>query len=144
MLAGETLAAFKLDDSHRQIKLFPAAINVADYPIPTTEFLHLAANEFVESRLIHADYKVEFGPFQLDWLDDQNMLMLQCLECHIDHADTLLRHEFSFLPAWQVDDVMASIGTSDASCGPHFDRYDGFLLQLTGAKTWRSASAQII
>ena len=48
MLAGEALTAFKRDDWHQQIKLFPAAINVADYPIPTTEFLHLAANEFVE------------------------------------------------------------------------------------------------
>ena len=24
-----------------------------------------------------------------------------------------------------------------ASCGPHFDRYDVFLLQLSGSKTWQ-------
>ena len=58
MLAGEALTAFKRDDWHQQTKLFHAAINIADYPIPTTEFLDLAAHEFVESRLIHADYEV--------------------------------------------------------------------------------------
>ena len=137
MLAGEGLTAFKRDDWHQQIKLFPAAINIGDYPIPTTEFLDLAPHEFVESQPIHADYEVQFGPFQLDKLAEQSMLMLQCVECHIDHADTLLRNEFSFLPAWQVEDTMASIGNDGASCGPHFDRYDVFLLQLTGTKTWR-------
>ena len=65
------------------------------------------------------------------------MLILQCVECHIDHADTLLRNEFSFLPAWQIDDTMARIGNDGASCGLHFDRYDVFLLQLTVTKTCR-------
>ena len=49
----------------------------------------------------------------------------------------LLQTEFTFLPLWQVDDVMASLGQSGASCGPHFDRYDVFLLQLSGSKSWQ-------
>ena len=111
MLAGEALAAFKRNNWHQQIKLFPAAINYADYAISTRTLLGLAANNVVESRLINSNYEVDFGPLTLDRLDDQSILTLQSLECHIDAAEELLRQEFAFIPAWQVDDVMASIGS---------------------------------
>ena len=137
MLAGEALAAFKRDYWHRQIKLFRAAINFSDYPIRTTKLLSLAANDLVESRLVNANYEVQHGPIKLNSLAEQNILILHSLESHIDSTEALLRQEFSFLPAWQIDDVMASIGNHNASCGPHFDSYDVFLVQLSGTKTWR-------
>ena len=120
MLASEALAAFKRDYWHRQIKLFRAAINFSDYPIRTTKLLSLAANDRVESRLINANYEVQHGPIMLNSLAEQNILILHSLESHIDSTEALLRQEFSFLPAWQIDDVMASIGNHNASCGPHF------------------------
>ena len=137
MLAGEALAAFKENYWHQQAFLFPQAVDIASYQIPKDHLLQLAAADIVESRLIQPDYGVEHGPLLLDDLPDTSMLMIQCLEYHSDKAQALLRQEFSFLPPWQVDDVMASIGSDGASCGPHFDRYDVFLLQLSGTKSWQ-------
>ena len=137
MLTGDALSAFKRDNWRRQIKLFPEAINCAEYAIPKRILLELAGNNLVESRLVNSNYEVKFGPLTLDGLAEQSMLMLQSLECHIDAAEELIRQEFSFIPTWQIDDVMASIGSDGSSCGPHFDRYDVFLLQLAGEKTWR-------
>ena len=137
MLSGETLAAFKEKDWHQQAKVFPGAIDNHKYVISAEEILKLASYDFVESRLIQRDYRVDFGPFEETSLPDASMLMVQCMECHSDIVMALLQTEFTFLPLWQVDDVMASLGQSGASCGPHFDRYDVFLLQLSGSKSWQ-------
>ena len=137
MLSGESLAAFKEQDWHQHAKVFPAAIDNHKYAISAEEILELASYDFVESRVIQRDYSVKFGPFEEYSLPDASMLMVQCMECHSDIAMALLQTEFTFLPLWQVDDVMVSLGQSGASCGPHFDRYDVFLLQVSGSKTWQ-------
>jgi 50S ribosomal protein L16 3-hydroxylase len=111
------------------------------------ELLVLASNEMIDTRIISRepaaskddhpyDYELTLGPFEQDRLDTGEMLMLQGLEQHLAVVSELLTDHFSFLPRWRIDDVMASYGDAGASCGPHFDHYDVFLLQVRGEKQW--------
>ena len=86
-----------------------------------------------------ANYELELGPFAIAALAPGEMLMLQGLEQHLQSISDLLTRHFGFLPRWRIDDVMASYGDAGASCGPHFDHYDVFLLQVRGAKHWQLA-----
>jgi 50S ribosomal protein L16 3-hydroxylase len=107
----------------------------------------LAADETIDTRIISRepatskddhpyDYELTLGPFEQDTLATGEMLMLQGLEQHLTVVSELLTKHFSFLPRWRIDDVMASYGNAGASCGPHFDHYDVFLLQVRGEKQW--------
>jgi 50S ribosomal protein L16 3-hydroxylase len=55
------------------------------------------------------------------------------------HPDRLLGvlEAFRFLPAWRIDDVMASLATPGGSVGAHVDQYDVFLIQGVGRREWR-------
>lgn len=112
----------------------------------------VAERLLVESRIIanthpsiHPDaadignYELELGPFAIEALAPGEMLMLQGLEQHLTSISDLLTQHFGFLPRWRIDDVMASYGNAGASCGPHFDHYDVFLLQVRGEKHWQLA-----
>jgi len=48
-----------------------------------------------------------------------------------------LLHEFTFLPAWRIDDVMVSYATDGGGVGAHVDNYDVFLVQGRGRRRWR-------
>ena len=48
------------------------------------------------------------------------------------HGVSALRNTLPPLPRWRFDDVMVSFATDQAGVGPHFDRYDVFLLQGAG------------
>jgi 50S ribosomal protein L16 3-hydroxylase len=52
-----------------------------------------------------------------------------------DVADLL--DEFTFLPAWRIDDVMVSYATDGGGVGAHVDNYDVFLVQGRGRRRWR-------
>lgn len=58
----------------------------------------------------------------------------------VDHAlpaaQELLRN-FAFIPYARLDDVMVSYAPPGGGVGPHFDSYDVFLLQGTGAWRWQ-------
>jgi len=102
----------------------------------------LAEEPLVESRVITgapANYELELGPFAIEALAAGEMLMIQGLEQHLEAISELLTSHFGFLPRWRIDDVMASYGDTGASCGPHFDHYDVFLLQIRGEKHWQLA-----
>lgn len=128
-------AAF-LSDFWRQQPCFdPASITTLP-DIGTAELLALAGNDLVESRLIGPDFSLTTGPMTLTSLPSESMLMINGLEQHVDSLAMMLTREFGFLPRWRIDDVMASYGNDQATCGPHFDHYDVFLLQLSGTKRW--------
>ncbi|HEX3123339.1 MAG TPA: cupin domain-containing protein [Rhodanobacteraceae bacterium] len=48
-----------------------------------------------------------------------------------------LLDEFTFLPAWRIDDVMISYATDGGGVGAHVDNYDVFLVQARGRRRWR-------
>lgn len=103
----------------------------------TQKLLELARLDSVESRLVSTPaYELRLGPFKLDTIPHDSLLMIQGLEQYFDEISQLLVEEFSFLPRWKVDDVMASAGHTGTSCGAHFDHYDVFLVQVRGKKKW--------
>ena len=109
----------------------------------TEQLLGLASQDSVESRLISSPaYDLRLGPFQLDTIPPGSLLMIQGLELHFDEINQLLIDDFSFLPRWKIEDVMASMGHTGTSCGAHFDHYDVFLLQVSGKKEWRLDDGQ--
>ena len=100
--------------------------------------LALARDEFTESRLVNCErFSLQHGPFDLDALPANQMLMVQNLESHLPDVANLLTNYFQFLPQWRIEDVMASYGNASANCGAHYDHYDVFLLQLRGEKHWQ-------
>jgi|AP95_1055475.scaffolds.fasta_scaffold00025_28 50S ribosomal protein L16 3-hydroxylase len=126
----------------KQPTVFRAAIDISHYPLNVAEIVKLTGHDLVESRMISPDHQLIEGPFE--WVDtddallpDQHLLLVQCLEQHLETAHQLIEKEFDFIPPWQIDDVMASLGEAGASCGAHFDNYDVFLLQHTGSKIWQ-------
>ena len=143
MLSGDALADFRQHSWHQKPCIFRSAISVEQYMLSTEAICRLTTSELVESRLVDStDYSLTFGPFELepndqDLLPERHLLMAHGLEQHFVEVDRLLRDNFQFLPRWQIDDVMVSVGNKSASCGPHFDKYDVFLLQFSGEKTWR-------
>lgn len=104
------------------------------------ELLRLASVEIVESRMVSSDYKLTLGPFNQATVPDGSLLMIQGLEQHLGEINQLLLNEFTFLPRWRIEDVMATLGHTGANCGAHFDRYDVFLVQVKGSKHWQMDS----
>jgi 50S ribosomal protein L16 3-hydroxylase len=110
-------------------------------PVSAAQLKKLARRDDVQSRLImrrNDKWRLSHGPMsrlpsnqQPDWT-----LLIQSLDIHDDQASDLL-HQFNFLPAARLDDLMASIATIGGGVGPHFDSYDVFLIQAQGVRQWR-------
>jgi 50S ribosomal protein L16 3-hydroxylase len=142
MLKGERLTDFQENYWRSQACVFRNAIDVAAYPLAIKDVCQLTLNELVESRMINASHELFLGPFEDSgdsdgFVPENHLLLVQCLEQHLESAQSLLRDQFPFIPPWQVDDVMATIGGTGATCGAHFDQYDVFLLQHQGNKRWQ-------
>jgi 50S ribosomal protein L16 3-hydroxylase len=103
----------------------------------------LAAREDLESRLVsHSGdrWRVSHGPFtarQLSRLPRSGWtLLVQGVDRALAAVQELSR-QFAFIPYARLDDVMVSYAPSGGGVGPHFDSYDVFLLQGSGARRWR-------
>ncbi len=98
------------------------------------------------ARLVHGQidspnaWTVNYGPFETAGLINQPAknwtLLVQDLDKVRPDCATLLE-QFSFLPRWRLDDVMASYAVPGGSVGPHSDQYDVFLIQLHGFRRWQ-------
>lgn len=126
-------------------------------PLSTEELAGLAC-EFdddeqntIDSRLIlcpdeiqqtntASKWELEDGPFAVDriqQLADKNWTMLvQSVDHWVPDVAELIKY-FNFLPRWRIDDVMVSYASKGGSVGPHFDRYDVFLVQGAGQRRWQ-------
>ncbi|MDA0687978.1 MAG: cupin domain-containing protein [Proteobacteria bacterium] len=112
-------------------------------PLDGDELGGLALAEEVESRLVHSEdgsYQLSHGPFPehvLTALPDRDWtLLVQSVDLWIEDVAGLKAH-FDFIPSWRIDDVMVSFAAPGGGVGPHFDRYDVFLLQGSGSRHWR-------
>lgn len=119
----------------------------------TSELFQHASDDRLAARLISGSidqptgWRVDYGPFQLDQLNQQPInqqhgldwtLLIQDLDkVRTDCAHLLA--QFDFLPRWRLDDVMASYAPPGGSVGPHVDQYDVFLIQLQGQRRWQWA-----
>lgn len=107
------------------------------------ELAGLACEEGVESRLIMrggSGWTLEQGPFGEDRFGQLGdlpwTLLVQAVNHHVPEVAALL-DPFRFVPNWRVDDVMVSYASDRGGVGPHFDRYDVFLVQGLGRRRWR-------
>ncbi len=124
---------------HKKPHFSASACDIAHLASSITpqKLLTLARNELVESRLLDLDhYDLAFGPFNLEAVPENSLLMIQGLDQHSEEINRLLAKVFSFLPRWRLEDVMATLGLTGAHCGAHFDHYDVFLIQISGSKDW--------
>ncbi|MCC2635480.1 MAG: cupin [Ramlibacter sp.] len=108
------------------------------------ELFALAARDGVESRLVAQDprrgWRLQRGPFARRALPPLKQpgwsLLVQGVDLHDQRAHALL-HQFDFVPAARLDDLMISYASDGGGVGPHFDSYDVFLLQAQGRRRWR-------
>lgn len=117
-------------------------------PLAPEELAGLALEDQIESRLIScvdsddggSQWQLAHGPFTEDQFNDLPTSHWSLLVQAVDHfvpAVAELRDYFHFIPRWQVDDVMVSYATPGGGVGPHFDRYDVFLVQGQGSRQWQ-------
>ncbi|HEX8214566.1 MAG TPA: cupin domain-containing protein [Allosphingosinicella sp.] len=112
-------------------------------PLDPDELAGLACEEEVESRLVtgvHPSLAVEHGPFaeaRFERLGSEPWTLLVQAVDHQAPSVAALLGAFRFIPNWRIDDVMVSYATDGGGVGPHFDRYDVFLIQGLGRRRWR-------
>jgi 50S ribosomal protein L16 3-hydroxylase len=146
-LGGLTAAEFLEKHWQRAPLLCRGAVPGIVAPLTPEELLGLSMEEEVEGRLVQSAsgrWHLTSGPFeprQLEQLGDRDWTVLVSdLDEHLPETRALLRH-LDFLPAWRVDDLMASYAVQGGSVGPHYDSYDVFLLQVSGTRRWQICSA---
>ena len=143
LLGGLSPAQFMRRHWQKKPLLVRQAIANFVPPVSRSEWLALAAQEGVESRLVQSTrgvWKLRHGPFsrraipplqQPDWT-----LLVQGVDLHNDAVHALLQ-QFRFVPEARLDDLMISYASDRGGVGPHFDSYDVFLLQAHGKRRWR-------
>tara|TARA_S200000501_G_scaffold57250_1_gene47467 strand:- start:21436 stop:22653 length:1218 start_codon:yes stop_codon:yes gene_type:complete len=113
-------------------------------PITPDELAGLSLEEEIESRIVTQtetqSWQLEHGPFEesrYNALGDSHWsLLVQAVDNHVSSLAILLDY-FTFIPSWQIDDVMVSFATKGGGVGPHFDRYNVFLVQGQGQREWQ-------
>jgi 50S ribosomal protein L16 3-hydroxylase len=116
-------------------------------PITPDELAGLSLENEFESRLITGSidnrWTLSNGAFSTEvfsTLPEKNWtLLVQGVDKFIPDIEALIQH-FDFIPRWRFDDVMISYAAQGGSVGPHFDFYDVFLLQGSGARRWTLSS----
>lgn len=115
-------------------------------PLDPDDLAGLACEAEVESRLIVQtgegleSLTVERGPIAEDRFATLGKAPWTLLVNAVDHfvpEVAALIAPFRFVPDWRIDDVMVSYATEGGGVGPHFDRYDVFLVQGLGKRRWQ-------
>lgn len=133
--------AFLVDCWQKKPKLIKSAIPGFQSPITPEELGGLAMEPEADARIVSLDeggWSLEHGPFNEN--DFQRKGKWSLLVQRVDEwfpEVMALRGCVDFLPQWRFDDIMVSYATDGAGVGPHFDRYDVFLLQGAGQRRWK-------
>ncbi len=125
----------------REPLLLRQAIPDWQSPLSAETLAGLAMEAGVESRIIghnHGVWELQHGPFTEEAFQrtDQWTLLVQGVDRLLPEV-AALRHCVDFIPSWRFDDIMVSWAVDGGGVGPHFDRYDVFLLQGEGQRLWR-------
>ncbi len=138
---SEQQSAFLQRYWQREVCFFPADKNTAfKLPLSANELAGLAMEEDVQSRIVTFDgdtWHLQHGPFcEQDFRQEKPWtLLVQKVDQLIPDLDYLW-DQLDFIPRWRRDDIMVSYASKGGGVGPHFDRYDVFLLQGAGKRTW--------
>src|SRR5690606_100852 len=97
-----------------------------------------------ESRIIihhgNDNWELQYGPFAEDHfstLPEKDWTLLVQAVDHWLFEINDLKQLFRFIPDWRMDDIMISYAPKGGGVGPHYDRYDVFLLQAAGQRRWK-------
>ncbi len=136
-------AAFLRDYWQKKPLFMPGAASGLDEPDADT-LAGLALEDNVEARIIRGSaggsWELKQGPFEetvfaelgeRDWT-----LLVQSVDHYLTDVSLLL-DSFAFLPNWRLEDIMMSYAAKGGSVGPHYDRYDVFLIQAAGSRRWQ-------
>ncbi|HSE13527.1 MAG TPA: cupin domain-containing protein [Rudaea sp.] len=147
--AGHTLgmppARFLRDYWQKRPLLIRGAFPQFHNAITPEDLAGLACEETALARIVLRDarrdrWTLRNGPFrerdfaklpQSHW----TLLVQDVDKWDVDVAALL--DQFTFLPAWRVDDIMVSYATDGGGVGAHVDNYDVFLVQGRGRRRWR-------
>jgi 50S ribosomal protein L16 3-hydroxylase len=142
------LARFQFDEQHflthywqRKPLLIKRALARFKNPLAPQELAGLAMESDVASRIVSEHdgiWQLDHGPFQAQDFQREGpwTLLVDQVDCMVPEVEAL-REAVNFLPTWRYDDVMVSYASDGGSVGPHFDRYDVFLVQGMGQRMWR-------
>ncbi len=131
--------------------LIRGALTGFSSPITADELAGLACEDEVESRIViekggNHPWELRHGPFQesdFSSLPESHWsLLLQEANKQIPELAELL-DVFDFIPSWWLDDIMISYSPDQGTVGPHYDRYDVFLLQVEGRKNWQISTLPV-
>ncbi len=151
LLGGISKTQFLAEYWQKKPLLIRGALTDFNPPISAEELAGLACEEEVESRIvIEKDglhpWELRGGPFTEDQFttlpESHWTLLLQEANKHIP-ALSILLDQFDFIPSWWLDDIMISYAADQGTVGPHYDRYDVFLLQVEGKKSWKISTQPV-
>jgi len=145
---SKSLLTFQFDEQEflecywqRHPLLIKGALPNWQSPLSPEELGGLALEDDADSRLISKSkngWALKQGPliptdFQRsdDWT-----LLVNGVDSWVPEVASL-KQCLRFLPQWRFDDIMVSYAVTEGGVGPHFDRYDVFLVQGTGRRKWR-------
>ncbi len=145
LLGNRSPETFLAEYWQKQPLLIRSALPGFTSPISPEELAGLCCESEVESRLVleqagSTPWTVEYGPIaenRFSTLPDTHwtLLVQECNRYVPELAE--LREQFTFIPNWRIDDVMASYAPTHGSVGPHTDQYDVFLIQAHGTRRWQ-------
>jgi len=140
---GLSTAVFLAEYWQKKPLLIRNAFPQFSNPLSADELAGLAMEDEITSRLVlqgsDQQWYLQPGPFSEDELTslprDNWSLLVSDIEKHLEGFHDYLK-PFSFIPHWQIDDLMISYAPKNASVGAHIDEYDVFLLQASGHRDW--------
>ena len=145
-LAGLSPAEFLRRHWQKKPLLARAALSEYAGAITREELFELASRDEMEARIVtraRGQFRVRHGPFapadlkrlpRTGWT-----LLVQGVDQAHREAARLLQ-TFAFIGQARLDDVMVSYAAPGGGVGPHFDSYDVFLVQGSGARRWQVSS----
>ena len=141
-LGGLTASEFLTKHWQTTPLLIHDAIKTRDWGLSLNELIELSQDPRCSARLViknGSKYEVSYGPVTkkgLRKMPKKNWTLLVQGINHVHCGVEKLLSLFSFIPFARLDDVMVSYAAPGGSVGPHYDSYDVFLLQGTGARQW--------
>ena len=138
----------KLDAAHflshywqKKPLLIPNGVVTEDLTVKPDVLAGLALEDAVESRIVSSQdgiWQQSRGPFEATDFQVPGpwTLLVQGVDRLLPEV-AALRSYVGFLPQWRFDDIMISFATDGGSVGPHYDRYDVFLVQGEGNRRWK-------
>lgn len=145
LLGGLSPATFMRRHWQKKPLLIRQALPGAQPPLSRSALFELAGRDDIGARLVQrtpqGGWTLAQGPFGAgQWTALQRRaawtLLVQGVDRHVPAAHELLSR-FRFVPDARLDDLMVSYAADGGGVGPHFDSYDVFLLQVSGARRWR-------